>query len=288
MVFLSLIVRCYNEIYIEEFIDYYLSEGVDIIYIIHDIKSTIPIPDKVKNNSKVIISQSTVNISDSNKPDFLWKDTNELYSKIRHTSEWFIYVDCDEFINTRKNSNLTIRDELMTTFKNSDCIKIPWIMMACNKREQNPPNILQHIVHRWNHNKRHPHPTGWNKGRCRYDNIQVKCIFKSKIFHYITDHCPHPPLKGITFNCVDGVYNRFDNLNPCYKNLREKDINNAYMVCHHYRIVSKQNCRDKFINNGFASYRGDFNKLWLCDYSEIEDNTLKTKSKQKFGEIVYI
>ena len=281
MVFLSLIVRYYNEPFLDEFVDYYFSEGVNIIYILYDTKSTIPISDKVKNNPRVFIVQSIIELS-TNKENF-WKGTNELYKRIRHTSKWFIYVDCDEFINTRTNPNSTIRDELMTTFKDADCIKIPWIMMSCNKRNTDPPNILQHIVHRWNHDKKHPHPTKWTKGRCRYRHIQVKCIFKSQIFDYITDHCPNPPSNNKPFKCVDGVYNNLANLNSLHNNLRENDINNAFMVCHHYRVISKQSCRRKFVNNGFGAYNGDFKNLWICDYNEVLDETLKEKSIRKFG-----
>ena len=278
MVFLSLIVRCFNEPFLDEFVDYYFAEGVNIIYILFDTKSTIPISDKVKNNPLVMIIPSETN---DTIHENLWKNTNILYSKIRHTSEWFMYIDCDEFITTRKHSQLTICDELKTTFKDTDCIKIPWIMMSCNKRDKDPPNILQHIVHRWNHDKKHPHPTNWFKGRCRYNTIQVKCIFKSKIFNHITDHCPSIPSNGGSFRCVDGVYNRPYALNSSYANLREHDINNALLICHHYRVISRDSCKRKYLNSGFSAYQGDWKNLWLCDYSEVIDKTLLIKSRNR-------
>lgn len=281
MVFLSLITRYFDEPFIEEFVQYYLSEGVDVIYILFDIKSTIPIPRKLHINPKVFIIEMT-HFGDKEN---LWEDTNILYSKVRHTSDWFIYVDCDEFINTRKHENQTIRNELLTTFKHVDCIKIPWIMMSCNKRHNDPPSILQCLVYRWNHNNKHPHPTGWFKGRCRYHQIQVKCIFKSKTFDYITDHCPKHPYNKLPFICVDSVYNKPSPLNSTYNNLREHDINTAFFVCHHYRVISRQSCKRKFTNNALDAYKSNFKNLWLCDYAEVIDETLKRKSIQKFGLI---
>ena len=281
MVFLSLIVRYFNEPFLDEFVEYYFSEGVDSIYILYDVQSTIPISEKVKNSPNVFISDS-INIR-SNSPDRLWKDTNILYTKIRNTSEWFMYIDCDEFINTRKNDKSTIRHELKTTFKNADCVKIPWIMMSCDKRQCDPPSILQYLTRRWDHDKRHPHPNNWKKGKCTYKSINVKCIFKGKTFDYITDHYPHSPSDNQHFVCVDSVDNIASPLNHCYKNLRENKIKNAYMVCHHYRIFSKKSCKRKFRNNGFSGYVDNFKNLWMCDYNEMSDNTLQQKSIRKFG-----
>ena len=78
---------------------------------------------------------------------------NDLYNKIRHNFEWLIYVDVDEFITTKKNITRTIRQELETTFKNVDCVRIPWVMMACNKLEKNPTSVLEENIFRWNHDQ---------------------------------------------------------------------------------------------------------------------------------------
>jgi hypothetical protein len=278
MVFLSLITRYFNEPFLEEFVEYYFSEGVDVVYILFDVKSTIPISQKIIDCPRIFIIQS-YNFGDG---DDLWKDTNKLYSKIRHTSEWFIYIDCDEFINTRKNPQNTIRYELETTFQNADCILVPWIMMSCNKRQNDPKSILQEITYRWDHNRRHPHPNRWKKGHCRYASIGVKSIFRGKHFYHITDHCPTKPNHSVA--CVDGIYNSAHPISTVYFNLRENDIQNAIMICHHYRVISYESCVRKFTNNGIVDYNGDFQNLWICDYAEVMDDTLRNKSIQKFGQ----
>ena len=121
---------------------------------------------------------------------------NKIYKQIKNEFIWIIYVDVDEFITTKKNINNTIKQELETTFKEYDCIKIPWVMMACNNLDKNPESVLKTNVYRWNHNKKHPHKI--QKFRCRFWNIEVKCIFKTEKFNNITDHYP----SGITSNNV--------------------------------------------------------------------------------------
>ena len=58
MKFLSLIIRYLNEPFLDEFVNYYLSEGVDQIFVLYDIDSTLPISDQVKQNSHVTIINS--------------------------------------------------------------------------------------------------------------------------------------------------------------------------------------------------------------------------------------
>ena len=311
MDFLTLIVRYFDEPFINEFVEYYLAEGVDKIYILYDIKSSIPIPQSIIDNSNVIIRNS------ANMEKHELFDVNRLYEHIRDTSEWFIFVDCDEFISTKSNPLSTIRNELMTTFVSADCVKIPWVMMSCNYRKTDPPNILQTLNTRWNHDNRHPHPTNWPKGRCRYDEIEVKSIFRGSKFTNVLCHHPiivnktqltlpkqQKPKQNSVINmmslhntsnaenpdiytnivCVDGVYNRPATVNPFYPNLRERDIGRAVMLCYHYRIFSKQSCRRKFKNNKISAYQTNhFNELWVTDYSEVQDDTLLQKSILKFG-----
>jgi len=76
------------------------------------------------------------------------------------------------------------------------------------------------------------------------------------------------------------------NLKKCkvdvfYKNLREKDIKNAYLLCHHYRIVSVEQCINKLKFNKY--YNGHTNTFTLEEllayvYLEKKDDTLRIKT----------
>lgn len=110
MNFLSLITWCKEEKFVTEFVDYYLNQGVDKIYIIDD-NSNPNIYKDVINNKKVnIIFEERVIIKNRNKQ---FAGCNDLYQKIKNNYTWMIIVDIvdiDEFITSKKNINNTIRN----------------------------------------------------------------------------------------------------------------------------------------------------------------------------------
>lgn len=59
MKFLALIVRYLNEPFFDEFVEYYLREGVDTIFVLYDVDSIIPISYDTQLNPRVVIIQST-------------------------------------------------------------------------------------------------------------------------------------------------------------------------------------------------------------------------------------
>jgi type I restriction enzyme S subunit len=178
MIFIGLLVRCKDEPYVTEFVNYYLQQGVDMIHIIDD-NSNKEIYKDVINNEKVNIIFDN-NIINKN----LMK---EIYIKIKNNYEWLIIVDIDEYITTKKNINKTIKEELLTTFKDSVCIKIPWVMMSCNSITNNPERLLQTNIYRWNHDNRHINNNSkQHNGTRKYliENFNLKRVIKitGKIF----------------------------------------------------------------------------------------------------------
>jgi hypothetical protein len=276
MNFVGLIVRCKDEPYVREFVNYYINQGIDKIYIIDD-NSNKEIYKDVINNEKVVIIFDKNNII--KKMDEEFNGCKRLYNQIKHLFEWIIIVDMDEYITTKKYMNKTIREELETTFKDCMCVKIPWVMMSCNSIKENPESLLQTNIYRWNHNKRHiNNRSNERKFRCRYDAIEVKCIFKPRFFN---DIFMHNPLKPISSNIkiVESIRNTNQPLDPFYKNLREKDIAEGYLLCYHYRIISVENCLHK-IKHNFWYKKYKLMDLLSNDYPEIIDETLKNKSEK--------
>lgn len=280
MYFLSVITRYLNEPFLEEFVNYYLFEGAEHIYVLYDVDSTLPIKKSILTHKQVTIIESK---SFKQRQTL---DVNRLYQTIRDKTEWVLFVDCDEFVSARKQGDNTIRYELETTFRNADCVKVPWVMMSSNKRAVDPPSILQHIVHRWNHDLRHPHPSGWAKGRCRYDEIEVKCFTRCSKFAHLTLHHPSDMKPNDTVTCVDSIRNQPAKLDPFYKNLRELDIKTGFLLCYHYRVFSKQSVARKCLNNKLVNYQPQFMPhLLASDYADIVDETMSRKSRMWFGEI---
>lgn len=264
---IGLIVRCKNEPYVTEFVNYYINQGIDYIYILDDESNKEIYTDVIDNRKVTIIFDKDI----INK-----KSINFVYNIIKNNYKWIIYVDMDEYITTKKNIHLTIRQELETTFKNCVCVKVPWVMMSCNSVEKNPKSLLKKNIFRWDHDKKHKNTiTSEHKFRCRYDSIEVKCIFKTKYFNDISDHHPTEPTAS-NIKIVDSINKTKQELNSFYDNLREKDINEGYLLCYHYRIVSIENCLNKIKENvWYQNYSID--DLLSSDYPEIIDKTIKQK-----------
>jgi hypothetical protein len=273
MNFLGLIVRCKDEPYVTEFVKYYLDQGVDKIYIVDD-NSNRQIYKDVINNNKVMIIFDKSNIIKNMSGEF--NACKRVYKKVKNDFKWMIIVDMDEYITTKKNPNKTIRQELQTTFKDCMCIKIPWVMMSCNSREKNPKSLLQENIYRWNHDKRHLAKNCFNRFRCRYESIEVKCIFKPMFFNDIYMHTPLQPTQS-DLKIVDSIRLMRRPLDSFYNNLREGDIQQGYLLCYHYRIVSIENCLNK-IKNNFWYKKYNLGDLLSTDYPEVVDRTLQEKS----------
>lgn len=264
---IGLITRCKDEYFISEFVEYYLTQGIDHIYIIDDDSLNKSIYDQLLDNADVTIIYGC-NVTSTNF-------VNTIYVDIKNKFEWIIYVDVDEFITTRKNLSNTIKDELMTTFKNVDCIKIPWVIMGCNGAKKSPRRILATNIHRWNHDKKHPNPI--HKFRCRYDEIEVKCIFKPKYFDAIWTHHPKKNNKE-NLRIVNGINCNATALSPFIKNLRETNIKHGYLLCYHYRIISIENCINKLkTNRWYMKNNYTLSDIMSFDHNEVEDSTLRDK-----------
>lgn len=282
--FLTLIVRCRDEPFLLEFVNHYFYEGVDFIYIIDD-NLNFEIPAEILHDGRISVIKAQVWTEDNNSFQYAQMlDVNMLFEQIREESEWFISVDADEFITTVKHPSRTLRDELLTTFKNADCVKVPWVMMASGGREKDPDSLLTETVYRWDHDKRHPVAV-WGKAQCKYEQIEVKCIFKAKKVTFIATHYP-VVTEGLVMHVVDSIAGKPALLDLYHRNLRNKDIETGYLLCYHYRIMSQESVVRKIGANrklkgegGYSAYTPDV--IMSYDYAEVLDETLKLKSIQR-------
>ena len=270
MKFLGVLTRCKDEFFVKEFCDYYISQGADKIYIIDDDSLDKSIYDGL-NAEKVTVFYEK-NVFNPNNGTGQMKIANQYYNNIRNEFTWLIFIDVDEFITTKKNINRTLKQELLTTFKKVDCIKVPWVMMSSNNREKNPKSILIENTYRWNHDKTHPHKM--RKFRCRYNSIECKCIFKTQKFKTITTHNPSDVIGNAII--VNSINITTVGLASHYRNLREKDISNGYLLCYHYRIISRENNLRKLEKKSIYK-KFTLEDLIKSDHAEINDDTLKNK-----------
>lgn len=280
--FLGLITRCKNEFFIKEFTDYYLSQGVDTIYILDDNSDDKSIYDNITDNRVIIKFKDNI-VGDNDVTGM--KPVNKLYSRVKDDYEWIICVDTDEFITTKKNFDKTIRDELKTTFKNVDYIRIPWVLMS-STLDKNPTSIIDSIVHRVNQDIRHDNPTVDKKFNCSYDYMLCKYIVRTRKFNHLKTHRATVPLNnplyacGVTGKKIDTYPDDFRQQQKI-ANLREENIKTGYLLCYHYRIISKENTLNKHRNNfWYNKDQFDVDKIMKAYLPEVKDETLKIKKNK--------
>lgn len=291
---LGLLTKYKNEYFTEEFITYYLNEGVDHIYIIDDNNYSLE-DDNIYN--KIITHRQNVHIIYNSDPDIdpdINPDINintsdknhiqKVYNNIRSEFDWLIHVDINEFITTKRNGNRTIKEELEITFKDVHYIKVPYVMMSSNGINKSPKSILETNVYRWDHNIKHLNSVTNNKKfRCRYDQIETKAIFQPKYFDNISDYGPSKPIYRVMM--VDSIDANPFHETIFYESLREDSIKKGYLLCYHYGIISREDCVKRF-NSDKSSF--SLEEMLSSDYNEIFDKTLRiktVKSKLKFIHI---
>ena len=134
--FIIVVSRVRNEnMMLRSFIPYYISQGIDKIFLLND-NSTEPFEDWVLTHPKVEIQPVRKRLPE-------WSSVEQCLTRdLRSKTRWVITVDCDEFINTIRNSEKTIREEMETTFKYVSCVKIPWLLFTRNKRKEIIYNLV--------------------------------------------------------------------------------------------------------------------------------------------------
>ena len=276
--FVVIICRINNEhLMMDSFVPYYLKQGVDRIYLIDD-NSTKPYSKIVMQNPKVEFIKGHLARETGNE----MADADAVYKRIKNQTKWVISIDADEFIYSKKHN--TIKDALQTTFKDADCVFVPWIMFSFNNLENDANNVLDDYVYRWNHDKKHPHPNNDKKNRCRYNAIESKAIFKTNAFMSLKScHSPTEPTnKQLVYK--ESVYNT-NQKSIFYKDLREKDIKNGIMFCNHYRFTSLNKIKQKCSKQSFTNYKNDdcVKNCVLSDHPEVFDDYLKNKNRSSMS-----
>jgi hypothetical protein len=185
----------------------------------------------------------------------------DFYPTIRDKYTWLIHVDVDEYIATRKHPRRTIRRELATTFKNVHHVRVPWVFMACNGQEKNPPYLLQTNVYRPDYDKAYPKSSN-QKFMLR---PLMKSIFKPAFFNGIQDHSPTHPIGDVV---------KSPRVKPT-----EASIRTAVLVCYHYRYVSIEHFLQKTKTNVFHTANAELlQEMLQHDHPDVLDETMRVKS----------
>ena len=205
-----------------------------------------------------------------------------------------IYVDVDEFIFNIKNKSKTIREELETTYRNIDCIKVPWIIMS-PLGKKNPTSVLRNNVYRLNYDQKPNFTCDSKQSTGKFSTqlsgriTKIKSIFKCDVFDSIlgNDHTPCLPCKNKIIS-LESIKNSFDKYQNINLNLTESKIQNSFLLCYHYRVISEEICKKKLSTNNWYIENGYKLSHLLKGDRSIMDNTMKYKSVNQMLKFVHI
>ena len=185
-------------------------------------------------------------------------DAQNMYTHLlRDKTKWFMFIDADEFITTRRNPNKTIREELETTFKGADLIKIPWVMFGSNNHNKKPNGIIID-----------------NYTKCeKIQNKHVKTMCRPR---YVNKICIHGVELNKTNLYIDSK-----------KNIIESPFNENYTIdliqINHYWGKSEEDLKEK-IERG----RAPINKKreMQKNYHQMYNSKVDESLKNKYGDLI--
>ena len=123
----------YENLYLREFIDYYVNFGIEKFYLGDDD------PEDIENFSDVIgdyIEKGIVDVEYIYYRNYSLAEYFEMaFRSVRTRCKWFLFYDIDEYLEF-KDKNMTLKSYLdMPIFDNCDVVKIHWM-------EHNDNNLL--------------------------------------------------------------------------------------------------------------------------------------------------
>ena len=129
-----------EELYIEDWVNYYLNLGIDKI-IIND-NNDKDYPYQLKDILKQYIDNGQVIVERYYDTHKLEKETSEkelkfiltwLYNKYKDSCEWMLKMDIDEYLEIPETNNDIRNFLLQDKFNNIDCIVLPWKLYKVKK-----------------------------------------------------------------------------------------------------------------------------------------------------------
>lgn len=232
---------------LEEWIQHYIREGVDIFYLI-DNGSTDNYIDKIQpyiNSGKVVL-----NIDDTKYQQSLLY--NKYYLDVCKQSAWTIVVDLDEFLYSRNGFN-TIK-EYLNSVNTSICrIMIPWKMYGSNGFINQPEEVIQSFTKRQQYTNNY--------------NINTKTIVRGNALIRLDIH---------------NSYVKNDNTINGNMRINEKILHSSNLHLNHYAIQSIDFFTKIKMTRGDVNYKNsnnvrNFEYFQKYDHNDIVDDELKNK-----------
>ena len=298
---LAIIAMFKNEsLIIEEWIKYYLAEGVEHFYFI-DNGSTDNYKEKIsKYMDKITLivdpfrvgpkSESDLKIFDDKTNSYVFKNcriftqpllaNNHFLEKIRKETKWIIFIDPDEYIYIPNRES--IHDWLITIDENKKLnnitdVFIPWKIFGSNDLDKQPKSIINGFNKRMSSHKFIKRVL--NHGHIRFHG---KSITRTNYLNFLGIHqCKFNVQQNTMLSNKSIVQN--NNVEHLKKFIQELDYSQQFIYCNHYMVMSKEYFNEyKGKRTGGCTELVRSKKYWEANNSNDEvDNVLINSNKIK-------
>ena len=240
-----------NESHImEEWIQHYLRVGADHIYMINHQSN-----DNYMDILNGYIEKNIISLYNSNHKPKRFAQVEQYNDKITPSvkdSNWFAFLDMDEFLYSRKNNNITN----LLGQSPYDCYTLNWLNFGSNDKQDTPKSAIAAFTKRFNYNL---------KGNDFPALRQIKTLFKTDTFTEVKD-----------LHTIDNFKKRYYLLKQ-YNQLNEDHIAKMDLTINHYSTQAyqwffKTKKQNRAGNSSLIKYTEGY---WRSmNTNHIEDTTL--------------
>jgi hypothetical protein len=257
-----------NETWIlKEWLDHYIKEGVEHFFLINN-NST----DDYLSVLKPYCEEGLVTLFHEPRNYVQVDSYNDYFMPLRHSAEWIIVCDLDEFIYSRKGYRRIV-DYLNSVDKNVSAVSIPWKMFGSSHLIDHPKDgVLKNFIHRklYDGNGEFPMNNRNNK------SINCKTICRFDMVYCLGMHNPIL-LEGY------GITSDEEKIEmDSHQQIDETILENSALHINHYAVQSleffrkiKQVRTDAFAHSANSARTDDYFDRY--DWNDICDVELKNK-----------
>ncbi|WQJ53715.1 MAG: hypothetical protein [Wendovervirus sonii] len=262
-------IACQENDYIREWIDYYKKLGFTHIFI-YDNNKSFEANEYIKDVTEDYLKDKFITIIDKRdvvKNTFQVDCYNECYRTYKNNYDWFLFIDCDEFLWLKKYDNIT---DFLTQniFSDFHVIKINWLSYNDNGHiYKTKGSVLE----------RFPNPSDITKENIEWENKLLKSFVRGGLDEkqiFIGIHTPLPLVNNemLAANISDPNYIKIkqqieQNFKWCYRTCFA-DGTESFDICYpncfspddpryddavlkHYRTKSCQEYVENKVRRGF-------------------------------------
>jgi glycosyltransferase involved in cell wall biosynthesis len=233
-----------------EWIEHYLSRGVDHIYLVNDNSTDTFIPIIEKYGDKITLFHNDIVSHDVGRQVLIY---DKYFRPVLTTSKWAAIIDLDEFMYSPANKSFA---ELLEKYNTVAQLKVDWLHFGSSGHIYQPSSVVSGFTKR----------AIFGNDKAYYN---YKTIFK----------CANLRDFSVHGNTVSGITHH----------IKYNDAEPVDLVINHYSLQSQSfylniKCTRGDVNNWYnhAKLTRDVDLFHKYDLNEVDDTRLFEQNKNKF------